>query len=68
MLFLFPQTHRLWERVEVKRRGDKISRDDDDLPVEVLLVKSAFTKCEVDEAKMPFCAKSGVEVAAVGVP
>ncbi len=36
--------------------------------VEVELVKSAFTKCEVDEAKMPFWAKSGEVVAAVSTP
>ncbi len=36
--------------------------------VVVASAKSAFTKCEVDEAKMPFCAQSTVEVALVLTP
>ena len=33
--------------------------------VEVAAVKSAFTKCDVDDAKMPFCAHKDEVVAAV---
>ena len=36
--------------------------------VVVALVKSALTKCDVVEAKIPFCAKSGEEVAAEMTP
>ena len=34
----------------------------------VAFVKSALTKCEVEDAKIPFCAQSGEVVAAVRVP
>ena len=36
--------------------------------VVVALMKSAFAKCEVEEAKSPACAQSAVVVAAVFTP
>ena len=36
-----------------------------DSPDDVAAFQSRFTKCEVVEAKIPFCAQSGEEVAAV---
>jgi hypothetical protein len=36
--------------------------------VVVAAVKSALTKCEVDDAKIPFCAQSGEVVAAERTP
>ena len=40
------------------------------MPSEVVVafVKSAFTKCEVEEAKIPFCAQNGELVAAATTP
>ena len=40
------------------------------IPSEVVVafLKSAFTKCEVEEAKTPFCAQKGEVVAAATTP
>ncbi len=38
------------------------------VPVDVAPPKSRLAKCEVDEAKMPFCAQIADEVAAVITP